>query len=43
MKLHCLGASQEVGRSAFLLEAQKNYLFDYGLKLNPRTKDPEDI
>ncbi len=43
MKLQCLGASQEVGRSAFLLKSNKNFLFDYGLKLNPRTKDPEDI
>lgn len=43
MKLQCLGAGQEVGRSAFLLKGTKNYLFDYGLKLNPRTKDPDDI
>jgi putative mRNA 3-end processing factor len=37
MKLRCLGASQEVGRSAFLLKSKDNILFDYGLKLNPRT------
>jgi putative mRNA 3-end processing factor len=43
MKLQCLGAGQEVGRSAFLIKGSKNYLFDYGLKLNPRTKDPDDI
>ncbi len=42
MKLHCLGASQEVGRSAFLLKDKDNILFDYGLKLNPRTKMIED-
>ncbi len=43
MKLQCLGAGQEVGRSAFLLKGHKNFLFDYGLKLNPRTKYTEDI
>ncbi|HLC69042.1 MAG TPA: MBL fold metallo-hydrolase [Candidatus Bilamarchaeaceae archaeon] len=31
--LHCLGASQEVGRSAFLLETDKRLLLDYGIKI----------
>jgi putative mRNA 3-end processing factor len=43
MKLQCLGASKEVGRSAFLLKGKDNILFDYGLKLNPTIKDVEGI
>ncbi len=31
--LHCLGASGEVGRSAFLLETDKKIMLDYGVKL----------
>jgi putative mRNA 3-end processing factor len=36
MKLKCLGAGHEVGRSGFLLIGSDKILFDYGLKLNPR-------
>jgi len=36
MKLICLGASQEVGRSGFLLEGSNKILLDYGLKLEPK-------
>ncbi|MGV8176482.1 MAG: MBL fold metallo-hydrolase [Candidatus Bilamarchaeaceae archaeon] len=31
--LDCLGASQEVGRSAFLLKTDKSFMLDYGVKL----------
>jgi putative mRNA 3-end processing factor len=31
--LECLGASREVGRSAFLLETDKKILLDYGVKV----------
>ncbi len=31
--LYCNGASQEVGRSAFLLETDKRLLLDYGIKI----------
>lgn len=33
IKLHCLGASSEVGRSAFLLQTDKRVLLDYGVKI----------
>jgi putative mRNA 3-end processing factor len=36
MKLKCLGAGNEVGRSGFLLYGSDKILFDYGLKLNPK-------
>ena len=39
-----LGACQEVGRSAFLLDFGEKFLLDYGLKLNPTGVDyPLDI
>ncbi len=43
MKLYCLGAGQEVGRSALLLKGKDNILLDYGLKLNPTTKIMTDL
>ncbi len=43
MKLRCLGAGQEVGRSALLLKGKDNILLDYGLKLNPTTQTKEDL
>jgi len=43
MKLHCLGAGQEVGRSALLLKGKDNILLDYGLKLNPTTHVQADM
>ncbi|HOZ35587.1 MAG TPA: MBL fold metallo-hydrolase RNA specificity domain-containing protein [archaeon] len=44
MKLHCLGAGQEVGRSALLLKGKnENILLDYGLKLNPTTHVKADM
>ena len=33
MDLECLGASMEVGRSAFLLNTDKRIMLDYGIKL----------
>ncbi len=33
MNLHCLGASGEVGRSAFVLQTDKRVLLDYGVKI----------
>ncbi|MBN1169504.1 MBL fold metallo-hydrolase [Candidatus Micrarchaeota archaeon] len=33
MELECLGASGEVGRSAFLLHTDKKIMMDYGIKL----------
>ena len=33
MELECLGASGEVGRSAFLLHTDKKIMIDYGIKL----------
>lgn len=35
IKVHCLGASREVGRSAFLVDAGDKILLDYGVKLTP--------
>ncbi|MFA5745504.1 MAG: MBL fold metallo-hydrolase RNA specificity domain-containing protein [archaeon] len=43
MKLQCLGAGQEVGRSALLLKGTDNILLDYGLKLNPTTQVQTDM
>lgn len=40
MKLTFLGGSQEVGRSAFLLEDEKRLLLEYGIKLHNRTQYP---
>ena len=31
--LECLGASREIGRSAFLLRTDKNIMLDYGIKI----------
>jgi putative mRNA 3-end processing factor len=31
VKIHCLGACREVGRSGFLIDSSKNILTDYGL------------
>lgn len=33
MKIHCLGAGREVGRSCFLLETDQRVLLDYGIKV----------
>lgn len=33
VKLHCLGASREVGRSAFILQTDARVLLDYGVKI----------
>ncbi len=33
MNLHCLGASGEVGRSAFVLQTDRRVLLDYGVKV----------
>ena len=35
----CLGASREVGRSAFLLHTDKNIMIDYGIKLFDESGD----
>jgi len=37
----CLGASREVGRSAFLLETDKRLLLDYGIKIFDKTGEPK--
>ena len=39
--LHCLGASGEVGRSAFLLKTDKKILLDYGIKIFGEGGNPE--
>jgi putative mRNA 3-end processing factor len=39
--LHCLGASQEVGRSAFLLHTDKKIMIDYGVKIFGEEGNPE--
>lgn len=33
INLHCLGASGEVGRSAFILQTDRRVLLDYGIKI----------
>lgn len=35
LKLHILGAGQEVGRSSFILDCGEKFLLDRGVKLNP--------
>ena len=37
----CLGASREVGRSAFLLETDKKLLLDYGVKIFDDSGEPK--
>jgi putative mRNA 3-end processing factor len=41
MELHCLGASGEVGRSAFLLKTDKTLLLDYGIKIFDKSGQPK--
>ncbi|MEK6981796.1 MAG: MBL fold metallo-hydrolase [Candidatus Micrarchaeota archaeon] len=41
ISLHCLGASQEVGRSAFVLRTDKTMLLDYGIKIFGKDDKPE--
>ncbi|MFH2106718.1 MAG: MBL fold metallo-hydrolase [Candidatus Micrarchaeota archaeon] len=41
MIINCLGASGEVGRSAFLVETDKKILLDYGIKIFGRDEMPE--
>ncbi len=41
LPLHCMGASQEVGRSAFLLETDTTLLMDYGIKIFGKDNNPE--
>ena len=41
LKLTCYGASQEVGRSAFILETDRNLLLDYGIKIFGKDEKPE--
>lgn len=42
MILKFLGGAQEVGRSGVLLSDSKNFLFDYGVKLDHKTEYPMD-
>jgi len=39
--LHCLGASEEVGRSAFLLKTDKKTMIDYGIKIFDKSGEPQ--
>ncbi|MFA5050388.1 MAG: MBL fold metallo-hydrolase [Candidatus Micrarchaeia archaeon] len=39
--LRCLGASHEVGRSAFLLSTDVNLLLDYGIKIFDQSRKPK--
>lgn len=39
--LECLGASGEVGRSAFLLRTDKNIMIDYGIKIFDKSGKPK--
>lgn len=41
MFLDCLGASREVGRSAFMLHTDKNIMLDYGIKIFDKTGYPK--
>lgn len=41
VSLKCLGASHEVGRSAFILSTDKNFLLDYGLKVFDLSGEPK--
>ena len=38
MRIKCLGAGQEVGRSCFMIETDQRTLFDYGLKIHTGRK-----
>jgi putative mRNA 3-end processing factor len=40
ISLECLGASREVGRSAFLLKTDKQILLDYGIKIYDKSGMP---
>jgi len=40
-EITCLGASQEVGRSAFLVRTDKNILLDYGIKIFDKSGQPK--
>ena len=39
--LECLGASREVGRSAFMLHTDRNIYLDYGIKLFDESGKPK--
>jgi putative mRNA 3-end processing factor len=39
--MHCLGASEEVGRSAFLLETDRRIMLDYGIKIFDQSGKPQ--
>jgi len=39
--LECLGASEEIGRSAFLLRTDKNIMLDYGIKIFDKSGKPK--
>jgi len=41
ISLECLGASREVGRSAFLLKTDRQILLDYGVKIFDKTGMPQ--
>ncbi len=41
MKIECLGASQEVGRSAFLMHLDKKIMLDYGVKIFDKEGKPK--
>jgi putative mRNA 3-end processing factor len=41
MHIDCLGASGEVGRSAFLLRTDKRIMIDYGIKIFDQTGNPQ--
>lgn len=40
-ELSCLGASREVGRSAFLLKTDKKMIIDYGIKIFDKSGQPK--
>lgn len=39
--VECLGASREVGRSAFMLQTDKRIILDYGIKIHDPTGEPK--
>ena len=39
--IDCLGASREVGRSAFLVKTDKKIMLDYGIKIFDKSGDPK--
>jgi putative mRNA 3-end processing factor len=39
--VECLGASREVGRSAFLLKTDKKIMLDYGIKIHDKSGQPK--